>query len=160
MVFSIKGAKVKQLDYLIKKYNSKYEIIKIQKPISFELKSSISRKYIYKNILAFGDLLHKLHPLAGQGFNMSIRDIREIISIIKSRMSIGLDLDKSILVEFENNCKHKNFLFSNGIDFIYEFFNFENRLKNGLLSKSVRLLGKSKMSNNFFKKVADDGIVY
>ena len=28
--------------------------------------------YYKDNILAFGDLLHKVHPLAGQGFNMSI----------------------------------------------------------------------------------------
>ena len=160
IVFSIKGTKVNQLDYLIKKYNTKYKIIKIQKPLSFELKSSISRKYTHKNILAFGDLLHRLHPLAGQGFNMSIRDIKEILFIIRSRMSIGLDLDRSIFLEFEKNFKHKNFLFSNGIDFIYEFFNFDNKLNNGFLSKSVRLLGKNKLSNNFFKKFADDGIVY
>ena len=34
---------------------------------SFELKSSNLRNYYKENILAFGDLLHKLHPLAGQG---------------------------------------------------------------------------------------------
>ena len=35
------------------------------------------------NILAFGDLLHKIHPLAGQGFNMTIRDMTNLIKIIK-----------------------------------------------------------------------------
>ena len=44
------------------------------------------RSYYYKNILAFGDLLHKLHPLAGQGFNMSIRDINELSKIIKKKL--------------------------------------------------------------------------
>ena len=37
------------------------------------------------NILAFGDLLHKIHPLAGQGFNMTIRDIKVLLEIIKKR---------------------------------------------------------------------------
>ena len=68
---------------MINKYNFKYKIIKMNKPDCFELKSMSMRSYYYKNILAFGDLLHKLHPLAGQGFNMSIRDINELSKIIK-----------------------------------------------------------------------------
>ena len=41
------------------------------------------RSYHYKNVLAFGDLLHRIHPLAGQGFNMTIRDINILNKIIK-----------------------------------------------------------------------------
>ena len=36
----------------------------------------------FKNILSFGDLIHKVHPLAGQGFNMTIRDIKSLSNII------------------------------------------------------------------------------
>ena len=50
---------------------------------SFELKALNLRSYYHKNILAFGDLLHKVHPLAGQGYNMTIRDIMVITKIIK-----------------------------------------------------------------------------
>ena len=57
---------------LINHYNSIYKIEKITKISSFELSSLNLRSYYYKNILAFGDLLHKIHPLAGQGFNMTI----------------------------------------------------------------------------------------
>ena len=64
------------MDKLIHYYNSKYKIKKINKIFFFELSSINLRNYYYKNILAFGDLLHKIHPLAGQGFNMTIRDIR------------------------------------------------------------------------------------
>ena len=60
------------------------------------------RSYYYKNILAFGDLLHRIHPLAGQGFNMTIRDIKILNDIIKKRIDLGLNLDSSINVEFEN----------------------------------------------------------
>ena len=60
---------------IINSYNFKYKIKKIEKVNFFELKSFNLRSYHYENILAFGDLLHKIHPLAGQGFNMTIRDI-------------------------------------------------------------------------------------
>ena len=86
------------------------------------------RSYFHKNILAFGDLLHRIHPLAGQGFNMTIRDVKIFDKIIKEKIDLGLPLDSSVNYEFEKK-KHKNYIFSNGIDLIYEFFNFEKEIK-------------------------------
>ena len=57
---------------LINRYNPKFRIKKILKLDNFKLKSSNLRNYHYKNILAFGDSNHRIHPLAGQGFNMTI----------------------------------------------------------------------------------------
>ncbi len=143
---------------MIKKYNNKYLITQIGNIGSFELNSVSLRNYYYKNILAFGDLLHKLHPLAGQGFNMSIRDIKLLVKLIKFRLENGLELDTSICKEFEKKIKHKNYLFSSGVDFVYEFFNLESKLNNPVLSKSLKFLGKNKFANKFFTKLADNGI--
>ena len=76
-----------------------------------ELNSSNLRKYYEDNILAFGDLLHKIHPLAGQGFNMSIRDIKLLSDLIDQRIKIGLDLDSSLCKEFANSAQDKNYIF-------------------------------------------------
>ena len=38
--------------------------------------------------------------------------------------------------EFEKNLKHKNYIFSNSIDLVQEFFNFERKFNNNILSKS------------------------
>ena len=90
---------------------------------------------------------------------MTIRDIKEIIKIIKFRIDLGLDLDSSICVDFEKNTRHKNYLFSNGVDFIYEFFNTENKINNNILSKSAQLFGKNKTLNKFFINYANYGII-
>ncbi len=158
IVGSFKGNKNIDFKNLIKKYNFKYSITKINKISCFELKSSNLRSYYYQNILAFGELLHKLHPLAGQGFNMSIRDIKELLDLIKFKIDNGLELDSSICKDFEKKTKHKNYLFSNGVDFIYEFFNLETKIKNPHLSKSVSIIGKNKFMNKFFKEIANNGI--
>jgi len=158
VVFSARGNKAVELESVIRKYNFKYKILKINDIKSFELKSRDLRSYHHKNILAFGDLLHRLHPLAGQGFNMTIRDISELMSLIKFKIQHGLDLDNSICVDFEKNLRHKNFLFTNGIDFIYEFFNFETKINKNILSKSVKILGKNKIANKFLTKFADYGL--
>ena len=159
IVYSVKGLEKVDLRDLINKYNRNYKIKSINNPSKMKLKSSNSRTYYYKNILAFGELLHKVHPLAGQGFNMILRDIKEIMNLIKLKKDNGLDLDSSICIDFEKKMKNKNYLFSSGIDFVYEFFSFENKLNNNLLSKSVKYLGKNKNIKNFFIKVADNGLL-
>ena len=161
VVFSMHNSlsnKIDNIAELIKRYNFKYEINYTKKISSFELITLSLRSYYHKNILAFGDLLHKIHPLAGQGFNMTVRDIKVLIELIKNKLSLGLALDISTCAEFEKKLKHKNFIFLNGIDFIHEFFNFERNLKSNILSKSVQLLGKSQPVNKFFTKIADKGI--
>ena len=164
IVYSVHNSTEKEnnrnnISELIKKYNFKYKIIKIDRIDNFELKSLNLRSYYHNNILAFGDLLHKIHPLAGQGFNMTIRDIKVLMNIIKDKLDLGLPLDSSVNKEFEKNLKHKNFIFSNGVDLIHEFFNIERKINNNILSKSVQFLGKNSSVNNIFTKIADKGIL-
>ncbi len=163
IVYSINKLKImsqKEIINLINYYNFKYKIKKIEKVESLELKSLNLRSYFHENILAFGDLLHRIHPLAGQGFNMTIRDINILIDILKKKIELGLPIDKSVNYQFEKKLKHKNYIFSNGIDLIHEFFNFERKLNNNVLSKSVRFLGKNTSINKIFTKIADKGIYY
>jgi len=147
-----------EIENLIKKFNPKYEIKKVQNISCFELKSSIPRKYYYDNILAFGDLLHKLHPLAGQGFNMSIRDIIELSKIIDKQIKLGLNIDKTICMDFQKKTQHKNFIFSKGVDWVYEIFNFESKIKSDIFIKMISLIGKNNSLNKVFKKFADTGL--
>jgi 2-octaprenyl-6-methoxyphenol hydroxylase len=162
IVYSVHNSfkKVNDVNELIKQYNFKYKINKIDKIENFELKSINLRSYYHKNILAFGDLLHKIHPLAGQGFNMTIRDIKVLLDVIKNKLDLGLELDSSVNKEFEKNVKYKNFIFSNGVDLIHEFFNFERKTKNSVLSKSIQILGKNFSANKALIKIADEGIFF
>tara|TARA_B100001057_G_scaffold493633_1_gene588507 strand:+ start:657 stop:1727 length:1071 start_codon:yes stop_codon:yes gene_type:complete len=163
IVYSLKSLKKKnasEMNYLIKKYNPAYSIKKINVWKNFKLISSSLRNYYKGNILAFGDLLHKIHPLAGQGFNMSLRDIKLLSYLIDEKMNLGLDIDSSLCNEFQNQSKHKNFIFSSGIDCVYELFNLENNLNSSLLNKSINFIGNNEVVNAFIKKFADNGIRY
>ena len=160
IVYSINDSKYKDyknVNNLIEQNNYKYKIQKIENSNFFKLKSLSLRSYYHNNILAFGDLLHRIHPLAGQGFNMTIRDIKILLDIILNNNSLGLPMDSSINYQFEKKIKHKNFIFSNGIDFVYEFFNFERKINSSLLSRSVQFLGKNSSVNKLFTSIADKG---
>ena len=143
---------------LIKKHNPKFKIKKNFKLISFALKSSNLRKYYYENILAFGELLHKIHPLAGQGFNMTIRDIKDLLEIIQNKIDLGIQLDSLVLEEFQNKTKKRNLIFSGGIDLIYEFFNFGKKNKGKNLNRILQYLGTNKTFINSAIKLADKGL--
>jgi len=159
-VHNSNNSEVENIKELIKDKNFKYKIRDLEKINSFELKSFNLRSYYHKNILAFGDLLHKVHPLAGQGFNMTIRDIKVLSKIIKKRIDLGLPIDSSVNLEFQKKIKHKNFIFSNGIDLIHEFFNLERKINNNFLSKSVKLIGNNPSINKIFTKIADMGVLF
>ena len=143
---------------LINQNNPKYKIKKILSLNSFKLSLINLRSYRHKNILAFGDLLHRIHPLAGQGFNMNIRDIKVLSEIIQSKIDIGVQLDSSILNEFEKKTKNKNFLFSNSVDFIYEVFNIDNKTKSNNFTNILKIIGSNKNLTNYFIKIADKGL--
>ena len=159
IVYSYKGKEMNKIFELINFYNKKYSIKKFNEYRTFELRSSNLRNYYYRNILAFGDLLHRIHPLAGQGFNMSVRDIKELLEIVRFKINHGLSLDSSVCMDFEKNTKHKNYIFSNSVDFLYEFFNFERKIKSNILSKTIKFLGKQKSTNKIFTELADNGLV-
>src|SRR5210317_820039 len=161
IVYSLKSLDKKnnsEMNSLVEKYNPIYSIKKINSWSSFRLSSSSLRNYYKGNILAFGDLLHKIHPLAGQGFNMSLRDIKLLSDLIDEKINLGLDLDESICYEFQKKSQSKNFIFLSGIDWVYELFNLEGKTNLSIIYKLINLLGNNKILNNFIKSFADGGI--
>ena len=143
---------------LIKFYNKKYNIKNFDKIEKFKLKFSTLRNYYYKNIVSLGDGLHQVHPLAGQGFNMVIRDIKIFSEIIESKLDLGLPLDSLALEEFENKVRHLNFSFSKGIDFVYEFFKIDNKFNNKISNLFLKSLKNSDKFKNFSTKIANRGL--
>ncbi len=143
---------------LIKKYNFAYVIKKINKFEKANIKFVMSRNYFYKNILFFGDMLHTVHPLAGQGFNMTIRDISILSHLIDEKIELGLELDKSLIQDFQKKTRHFNFTFGIGIDFIHEFFKFDNKINNLLSSTIFSVFGKNKLLKKYVNLIADKGI--
>ena len=144
---------------IINKYNIKYEIKNFGKLEKFKLEFSSPRSYYNNNLMSFGDSIHKIHPLAGQGFNMTLRDIKILSKIIQNRIDLGMELNSSIYEEFEKKTKHFNFIFSSGIDFIHEFFKLDNKYKNNYSTKFLKFIGKNKIFNKLIFKYADEGFI-
>ena len=116
------------------------------------------RNYTHNNILAFGDLIHRIHPLAGQGFNMTIRDIKIISKIISNKISVGLPIDISVAEEFQSSTKHLNYIYGKAIDGIYEFFRLDNNLNNSISKPVFRILNKNSIFKKYSNILSDKGL--
>ena len=152
IVFSNKSLKLidkKKLLEIINKYSHKYKINKISEVESFNIKFSVLRNYNFKNILSFGDLIHKVHPLAGQGFNMTIRDIKSLSNIIDENIDLGIDDGEIIAKKFEKTNKHLNFVYGLGIDTINSFFKLDSKLNHNLSERIFKILKGNKYLNNY-----------
>ena len=134
---------------IIKKYNHQYEITKISEVESVGIKFLVLRDYFFKNILSFGDLIHKVHPLAGQGFNMTIRDIKSLSNILEENIKLGIDDGEIIAEKFQEINKHINFMYGFGIDAINSFFKFDSKLKNNLSGPIFKILKGNKFLNKY-----------
>ena len=134
---------------IINKYNRQYKINKISDVESVGIKFLVLRDYIFKNILSFGDLIHKVHPLAGQGFNMTIRDIKSLSNILDENIKLGINDGEIIAQKFQEKNKHLNFIYGLGIDTINTFFNFDSKLKNNLSEPIFKILKDNKLLNKY-----------
>ncbi len=148
----------KNFKKFVLEFNDFLDIKKISQFQKANLNFSLARKYYFNNILLFGDGLHQIHPLAGQGFNMTIRDLKILINIIHDRIEKGLEFDLSCLKEFENLTKPKNFIFSESINFIHDIFRIKKDFGDENINNLIKKIGKNKLINNFFIRVADQGI--
>ena len=66
---------------------------------SFPLDLQIARKFVSDRFVLIGDAAHAVHPLAGQGLNIGMRDVAALAEIIVEGARLGLDIGSPVLLE-------------------------------------------------------------
>ena len=66
---------------------------------SFPLDFQIARDFIAQRLALIGDAAHAVHPLAGQGLNIGLRDVAALTEIIVEGVRLGLDVGSAALLE-------------------------------------------------------------
>jgi len=124
--------------------------IKISNQQSYPLMLNLKRTYYKKDILILGEGLHTVHPIAGQGFNLVLRDINKLQEILKYYTGLGMSLKScSALEDFTSNRKAENIITGIGIDLTHNFFK-----QNKLLDPFKEIILKNVSKNNTFKKIS------
>jgi len=128
----------------------KIKKIQISNQQSYPLMLNLNRTYYKNDILILGEGLHTVHPVAGQGFNLVIRDINKLQKIFKYYSKLGMSLKSTpALEEFTNNRKSENIITGIGIDITHHFFK-----QNKLLDPFRETILKNISKNNALKKIS------
>jgi 2-octaprenyl-6-methoxyphenol hydroxylase len=69
---------------------------------AWPLSVHLARAYVADRFALLGDAAHGVHPIAGQGLNLALRDVAAIAETLAGAARVGLDIGhKSVLEEYE-----------------------------------------------------------
>ena len=123
-------------------------------PISFKFRSNFNKK----NILVLGEGSYNVHPVAGQGFNLILRDIFYLNSKINEYLKNGLQIKDSLFIdEYLKQRKPENFLFGLGISFVNNFFKF-NKISEPIKKVILKDINKFNILKDISLRVSNKGI--
>jgi 2-octaprenyl-6-methoxyphenol hydroxylase len=58
-----------------------------------------AERYVEERLVLVGDAAHGIHPIAGQGYNLGVRDIAALIEVLVDAKRLGLDLGAADTLE-------------------------------------------------------------
>ena len=97
-----------------------------------------------------GDAAHSIHPLAGQGLNLSLRDCVSALKAIENCLNFGNDLgDKSILKLYKSERLPKTISMTVFTDLMFYGFTETSNKTQTLLTNGMKNLNKTNLKNIF-----------
>ena len=126
------------------------QVVDLGKRIVYPLRQQYILKPYIENLLVLGNAAHTMHPVAGQGLNLSIRDIAYLTTILeKNHYSIDTDIFKEY---FENRVKEMK-SFMKLTHFLVKGFSNDYVGINKIRSLSLFMLDNQKLiKDNFINK--------
>ena len=127
------------------------KINKIENKLSYwDLNLNLVLNPTSSRAILIGDAAHSIHPLAGQGLNLSLRDCVSTLNAIKNCLKFGRDLgDKSILKFYKNERLPRTISMTAFTDFMFFGFTSTSEKTQSLLTKGMENLNKTKLKNIF-----------
>ena len=136
----------------------KTRTIQISNQQSYPLILNLKRTYYKNDILILGEGLHTVHPVAGQGFNLVLRDINKLQKIFKYYTELGMSLKSTpALEEFTNTRKSENIITGIGIDLTHNFFK-QNKLLDPFKETILKNISKNDTIKKISKFISNQGL--
>ncbi|HLI98673.1 MAG TPA: ubiquinone biosynthesis hydroxylase [Bradyrhizobium sp.] len=75
------------------------EIEVLDRPRAFPLGYFVARSFIGERLALVGDAAHVIHPIAGQGLNMGLKDVAALAEVIVDAARLGIDPGQADVLE-------------------------------------------------------------
>jgi 2-octaprenyl-6-methoxyphenol hydroxylase len=98
---------------LSKRFGHRLGEIRLAGPAqSFPLDMQVARAFVADRLALIGDAAHVVHPLAGQGLNIGMRDVAALAETIVDALRLGLDIGAPTQLERYERWRHFDSAFS------------------------------------------------
>jgi len=78
------------------------ELNLLSRPRAYPLGFGLARRFGAERLALVGDAAHLIHPIAGQGLNLGLRDVAALAELIADQAALGLDIgDKPVIDAYE-----------------------------------------------------------
>ena len=74
------------------------QITKISKPVKYNLNVISCYEFFKRRIVLIGDACQAIHPIAGQGLNLGLRDSYDLAKVLSESLELGLDIGSSYVL--------------------------------------------------------------
>jgi 2-octaprenyl-6-methoxyphenol hydroxylase len=75
------------------------EIKALDKPRAFPLSYFVARSFIAERLALIGDAAHVIHPIAGQGLNLGLKDVAALAEVVVDAARLGIDIGQADVLE-------------------------------------------------------------
>ena len=135
------------------------EIISISEINKFNLNYIFNELKDSKRTLLFGEIANKIHPIAGQGWNMTLRNIFSLIKVIKYSMNLGLEIGNDIFIKkYLNETNLNSLAFATLIDGIRKIFDIKIDSYAAIRKNTLSNLDKNFFIKKNFINIANKGL--
>lgn len=80
------------LDELEQRFGHRHGAIEVvDTPRAYPLSLKVARSFVADRLALVGDAAHVIHPIAGQGINLGVRDVAALAEVLVEQARLGLD---------------------------------------------------------------------
>lgn len=100
---------------------------------SWPLNFHHTARMVDQRLALVGDAAHGMHPIAGQGLNLGLRDVAALVEVLTEGMRLGLDPgDAEVLARYERWRASDTFMVSAATDVLTRLFGVPGRIPSAI----------------------------
>ena len=127
------------------------EIEIISEKFSYPLTAVQAETFVYQQMLLLGDSACGVHPIAGQGFNLAISNLKLLIKLLQTQIIAGLPINQpQFLQNFALQAKKQSVAMLFATDVLDSLFKKDSHLLGLARKLGLLAVNQSKTIKNFF----------